>query len=661
MRASLSILAAFCALLAPMTLHAPAAFAATDTPAAAASDRAPLARVIVRLKADSPVMRRQALGAAPDRAERSRALGTRLGVVMRAGRAVDDRTHVVFVEGMTSEQLAAELSKQADVDMAIVDQRRKHLAAPNDLLYAAGGVGGPAVGQWYLKPPSASTVSAIDAESAWNVTTGSPSVVVGVLDTGVRFEHPDLGSNLLAGYDFVGLNNGDVKTANDGNGADSDASDPGDWVTTTEVANDPAFKDCTAENSSWHGTQTAGLIGALTNNGVGMASVGRTVKVLPVRVLGKCGGYDSDIVAGMRWAAGLHVDGVPDNPTPAKVLNLSLGGGASCDANSNAGKLYQPAMTEITARNVVVVASAGNDTGHAVNVPANCPGVIAVAGVRNLGTKVGYSSLGPEVTISAPAGNCINSSGACLYPILSTSNSGTTGPSTSIYTDGGGNAAFGTSFSAPLVAGTAALMFSVQPSLTPAQVKALLQSSARAFPTTGGTAGIPQCTAPKFDSNGNPIDQDECYCTTATCGAGMLDAGKAVLAAAGVQAHIDVSPAAPEPGQTVTLSAANSLVATGRTIVSYQWTLLDGGGIVTGFTGATNTATAILTPSGPGSIVVRLTVTDSQNTTSTVSTTISVQATAGSGGGGGGALGLPWLLLLGMAIPAISSARRRGR
>jgi serine protease len=140
----------------------------------------------------------------------------------------------------------------------------------------------------------------------------------------------------------------------------------------------------------------------------------------------------------------------------------------------------------------------------------------------------------------------------------------------------------------------------------------------------------------------------------------MLDAGKAVLLAAGVQAHIDVSPASPQPGQAATLTAANSLVATGRTIVAYQWTLLDGGGIVTGFTGATNAATATFTPSGPGNVVVRLTVTDSQNTTSTVSATIAVQAAGGSGGGGG-ALGLPWLLLLGIAVPAVASARRRGR
>ncbi len=156
------------------------------------------------------------------------------------------------------------------------------------------------------------------------------------------------------------------------------------------------------EDSSWHGTQTAGLIGALTNNGVGMASVGRTVRILPVRVLGKCGGFDADIIAGMRWAAGLSVPGVPANPNPARVINMSLGGAGVCT------QAYVDAVNEINAAGVTIIASAGNSTGHAVSSPANCPGVIAVAGLRHVGTKVGFSDLGPQISISAPGGNCVN-------------------------------------------------------------------------------------------------------------------------------------------------------------------------------------------------------------------------------------------------------------
>ncbi len=284
----------------------------------------------------------------------------------------------------------------------------------------------------------------------------------------------------------------------------------------------------------------SGLIAALTNNGVGMASVGRNVRVLPVRVLGKCGGDESDVIAGMRWAAGLPVPGVPNNPNRAQVINMSLGVDEPCDA------AYQDAVNQIIAAGATIVVAAGNQS-HAVGAPANCAGVIAVGGLRHVGTKGGFSSLGPEVAISAPMGNCVNTAvGApCLYPILSTWNSGTTTPKNSSYTDSV-NWFLGTSLSAPLVAGTVALMLSAQPTLTPYQIRLLLQSTARPFPTTGGDNGdgtaVLQCTAPKNDNRGNPIDQLQCYCTTDTCGAGMLDAGAAVsaasagLAAGGVQA-----------------------------------------------------------------------------------------------------------------------------
>ena len=143
--------------------------------------------------------------------------------------------------------------------------------------------------------------------------------MVAVVDTGVRYEHPDLlevavGGTLLAGYDMTS----DPAVANDGDGRDADASDPGDWVTQADlVQRDGPFLRCTIpERSSWHGTQVSGLIAAITQNGIGMAGAAPGVRVLPVRVLGKCGGHDSDIIAGMRWAAGLSVPGVPANPLP---------------------------------------------------------------------------------------------------------------------------------------------------------------------------------------------------------------------------------------------------------------------------------------------------------------------------------------------------------
>ena len=447
---------------------------------------------------------------------------------------VGERTHVMLADGLSAQALAQRLAREHDVEYAVPDRRMRRHTAPNDPLYASvAGGNGPAAGQWYLRAPNGTVKSSIDAETAWAITTGNPGVVVAVLDTGVRFEHPDLravaaGGNLLPGYDMVS----DIATANDGDGRDPDPSDPGDWVTQAEISN-PASSlyQCapSAESSSWHGTQTAGLIGALTNNSVGMASVGRNVRVLPVRVLGKCGGDESDAIAGMRWAAGLSVPGVPANPNRAQVISMSFGADEPCDA------AYQDTVNQILAAGTVIVASAGN-TGHDPGSPAACAGVIAVGALRHDGTKNGFSSLGSAVAISAPGGNCVNSAlnSPCLYPILTTTNTGTTTPVAASYTDGLNNPSLGTSFSTPLVAGTVALMLSVQPALTPYQVRALLQSTTRAFPPVGSSSDgnvVSQCTVPQFDTTGTPVDQSYCYCTTDTCGAGMLDARAAVTAA----------------------------------------------------------------------------------------------------------------------------------
>ena len=509
----------------------------------AASDTA---RVIVKFKADSDSLRLQAQSVAAQPAARAQALGQRQGLELAAGAAVSESSQVVFATGITSEALAQRLAADGDVEYAVPDSEARADGAPNDPLYADGvGGNGPAVGQWYLRAPVGAVKSSIDIEPAWNVTQGNPAIVVAVIDTGVRYDHPDLlavgaGGKLLPGYDMVS----DAQSANDGDGRDADASDPGNWVTAAEVNQvGGPFYHCTtlnpttglyvAQNSVWHGTLVSSLVAALTNNGIGMAGVGPNLRVLPVRALGKCGrGSESDIIAGMRWAAGLSVPGAPINPTPARVINLSLSGDGTCDA------AYQDAMNEILALGVVIVASAGNTNGHAVRRPANCTGVIGVAGLRHVGTRVSGSSLGPEVAISAPFGNCVNTASGtpCLYPILGATDLGTTIPVGPTYTDSF-NVSTGTSFSAPLVAGVAALILSVQPALTPQQVRVVLQSTARPFPTTSDGASVPQCTAPQFDISSNPVDQGECICTIDTCGAGMLNAGAALTAtAAGVAA-----------------------------------------------------------------------------------------------------------------------------
>jgi serine protease len=491
----------------------------------------PSARVIVQFKESASTLRAHALAAGSDTfsqqlalSGRAQSLASRRGLALRSGAGISERSQVVHgPEGMTSAALAEQLAGDSEVEFAVPDQRMRRLATPNDTLFAAGGAQGPAAGQWYLRTPSTQLPAAINAQSAWDTTQGNSNVIVAVLDTGVRPGHPDLAGKLVGGYDFVSNEVGQPAISNDGTDRDSDPADPGDWVTQQEINANPTFwEGCDALSSSWHGTQVAGIVGAATDNGAGMAGTGWNVRVMPVRVLGKCFGYTSDIQAAMRWAAGLSVPGVPTNANPAQVINLSLGGTATCNS------AWSTAVADVTARGVTIVAAAGNSAGRAASAPANCAGVIGVAGVRHVGSKVGFSDVGSQLSIAAPGGNCVNETGACLYPILSTTDTGTTTPVGATYTDAF-NAGVGTSFSSPQVAGVVALMLSARPGLTPAQIKTALQSSARAFPTglTDATTGlpVPQCRAP------DNTDQLECICTTSTCGAGLVDAAAAVAAA----------------------------------------------------------------------------------------------------------------------------------
>jgi len=605
------------------------------------------ARVIVKYRAGS-ALDHDAAGA-PRHAAR---LGKQLALALRDGHVLGRRTQSLHASGLSSNQLAARLAARADVEWA-VPARRKTIngVVPNDPYFADNQTTiTPAVGQWYLRAPDTTAVSAINALGAWAITQGSASITVAVLDTGVVLNHPDLAGKLWPGYDFVSRTN----RSNDGDARDADPNDPGDWVTAAECGTGEP-----AEDSSWHGTQVAGLIGAASDNGIGMASVGRNVMVLPVRVLGKCGGYDDDIQAAMRWAAGLSSNPV-FNPNPARVINLSLGSTGSCSTG------YRDVIAELNAAGVTVVVAAGNETGRAVGEPANCAGAIAVAGLRHAGSKVGYSNLGPEVAVAAPAGNCVNLSGACLYPLLTTLNTGLTSPGTNTYSDSF-SSSLGTSFAAPLVAGTVGLLLSVDPTLTPAQVKAALQATARAFPSRNdpnADPSVPECHAP------NSVDQVECYCTTSTCGAGMLDAGAAVAriqaALAVPTAAISASTLSPMLGDSVALSGAASVATTGRTITGYQWAITSGGSLAS-LVGATDGVAASLATSAAGTVVVQLTVTD--NTGASRSTTASLTVAAApvvvtptptsSGGGGGGALDGSWLLALALAVAALAAARPR--
>ncbi|MFO1413373.1 MAG: S8 family serine peptidase [Burkholderiales bacterium] len=463
-------------------------------------------------------------------------LAAATGQPVAHGRAMSGGAWVVqMFRAMTpaeAEMQAHAIAASPGVEYAEPDAWMFKQLVPNDPNYA--------VNQWDLQPGN-TVVAGVNMPGAWNITTGSSAVVVGDIDTGILPNHPDLTGRMVAGYDMIA----DCAVANDAqpgpctwttlqndpfgqpnlNSRDNDPSDPGDWITVAENnglgnAGPPYnyFAGCsgspgTSENSSWHGSHTAGTIGAATNNAVGIAGINWVSKVQAVRVLGKCGGFTSDIADAITWASGGVVAGVPANLTPSRVINMSLGGSGPC------GSTYQAAIDGALARGTAIAVAAGNGNTITDNFsPANCNGVITVASVGRNGNRAYYSNYDDGtpptyVEIAAPGGE--QSFANDPNGTLSTLNGGTTVPDANLY-----NYMYyqGTSMATPHVAGIASLMFSTNRSLTPAQVLAAMQSTARAFPT--GTAAGRDCTANTALVN----------TTTKYCGAGMIDATAALYA-----------------------------------------------------------------------------------------------------------------------------------
>jgi serine protease len=380
------------------------------------------------------------------------------------------------------QQLAAEIrAADPEVEYAEPDRIMTAQLVPNDPAYAQ---------QWNYQDP----VAGLNLPPAWDLSTGR-GVTVAVIDTGYR-PHADLVGNIVAGYDFITS----AAIGNDGSGRDSSALDPGDAVDADECeAGSPA------RPSSWHGTHVAGTIAAVTHNALGVAGVAHGATVQPVRALGKCGGFTSDIADAIIWAAGGVVPGLPVNPTPARVINMSLGSPGGCDTTT------QHAVDAARARGAVVVAAAGNSNADASTFsPASCAGVITVAAVGRSGARAFYSNYGPRVDVSAPGGDFNDGQAG---GILSTVNAGTREPGADSY------AVYqGTSMAAPHVSGVVALMLARNAQLTADQVASRLRSSSRPLP-------LP-CPA--------------------GCGAGLVDAHAAVLAA-GQPPPVAPPPAPPPP------------------------------------------------------------------------------------------------------------------
>jgi len=345
----------------------------------------------------------------------------------------------------------------------------------------------------------------INLPTAWETNKGKASVVVAVIDTGILPNHEDINGspNLVPGYDMIS----DPAIGNDGDGRDANATDPGDAIAANEC-----YPGSPAQPNSWHGTHVAGTVGVgKTNNGVGVAGINWNVKVQPVRVLGKCGGTMVDINDAIRWAAGLPVPGVPNNPTPAKVINMSLGGASPCSASP----ATQAAINDAVARGVTVVVAAGNEASDASGfLPASCNGVITVAASDRRGfLATRYSNFGARVDIMAPGGDVRQDSDNDGNPdgVLSMVN--------------GGYAYYnGTSMAAPHTAGVAALMLAEDATRTPDQIRSLLK--ARAMKRTAA-----QCPQP--------------------CGAGLLNAAAS-------------HPVPPAPGVTISLAPSSVTVEAGK-------------------------------------------------------------------------------------------------
>ncbi|MBA2078671.1 protease [Rhodanobacter sp. PCA2] len=392
---------------------------------------------------------------------------------------------VEHVEADVMLHLVRDTGASAKLSVAMSDA-----STPNDPYFAEY--------QWHLKPGDGDT-SAVgsdaigyanyggaDTSPVWNLTDGA-GVTVAVLDTGLT-HHPDLDTSLGdSGYDFIT----DAFTS----GRSVDGRVPGGWDTGDWTNQDPWMSACTSPNrppqpSSWHGTHVSGTIAELTGNGVGMAGSAGAAKVLPVRVLGHCGGATSDIADAIEWASGGHVDGVPDNQNPAQVISLSLGGGGTCSASDVTGK----AIADAISRGATVVVAAGNSGADTTNfTPANCPGALTVASVGITGKRAYYSNFGSAVALAAPGGGIYAndaSSGSQAYAgfVWSTLNASSNSPdeSASGYVYGG---MAGTSQATPHVSGAIALVIAARREaglspLSPTDIKALLTSSARSFPVT---------------------------------------------------------------------------------------------------------------------------------------------------------------------------------
>lgn len=479
-----------------------------------------------------------ASGATPDRAHIA-------SVSLRAARGSGERSVVYELDQAVTparaKEIAESLLKDPRVEAAEPDVVVRTMAV-NDGPMPAGG------SMWNLDRPSATNLGASDFERAWAlVPPGSARVRIAVIDTGSTV-HPDFTAN-DTGPNFI--SDPDVSGKVDRGAA---GMDNGDY--------------CAERPSSWHGLMVGSTIAAVVNNRYGVAgAAGGFAQVHTLRGIGRCGGYLTDIADAVRWAAGLPVAGIAANNTPSKVINLSVGAGGVCPA------FMQEAVTAAVSAGVTIVAAAGNDGGWTISMPANCAGVIAVTAGTKSGDLANYSNTGSEAALMAPAGGgCRLQGPAACDPttVVALSNTGLSAPGE--YVDA--RAVAGTSFSTPNVAAAAALLLAADPNLSPAEIKRILQKSARPFPAGSWCASQP-----------------------GLCGSGILDAYAAVMSTGIVLPPPSVSIArAPElpyyAGNTqITVS---STATSGLPPYKYTWTQISGPPVA--LASSTEASTRLTTP-----------------------------------------------------------------
>lgn len=544
------------------------------------------------------------------------------GVAVTELRALSNGAHVLVIQGKPSRQAVdlaiAGVGKMADVEYVEEDVILTAQAAPNDTWYTSGPTGNPGLwGMWPVSPvaspaPGGTGSYGADFETAWATTTGT-GVVVAVVDTGVT-PHVDIvgaggtvspaaGNLVSPGYDFIhdcrmrGTCAATTPTASATVTPSPDATDLGDFISTADSTTVGSFfYGWPVSPSSWHGSHVTGTVAAIGNNNAGVIGGAYNAKVLPVRVLGKGGGYTSDVAEGMKWAAGVHP--TIANPNPARVINLSLGGSGPCPITQ------QDAINAAVAAGTVVVVAAGNsNTGIANSSPANCNNVISVAAIARDGSRAAYSNYSSPavlVTLAAPGSDQVSYPPAFDPGILSTLNSSLTTPAT----QAGSNYVYyqGTSMATPHAAAAAALMMARNPALTPAQVKTILSAPASltAFPSFS--------VFPAWDC-----------ATSKNCGAGILNARLAVQ-----NSIMPLTPSVP----TVDFGSQSLNVTASRTVTltnASQGSLSTGLPAITGanaafFTLVTNTCnTSIIAPLGSCQITMNYTPTASGSHSATLS------------------------------------------